>query len=117
MTFKSFPIRNARARWIGLALVAVLLALLATPYGAWSAGPEPGAAIQAVVAVDGMSCPFCAYGVRKHLSALPGVKSVQVELARGEAIVEVDPEARLTDERIRKAVREAGFTPGKIEWR
>jgi len=117
MIFKSFPMNHADGWWIGLALVAVVLALLAAPYGAWSAGPEPGAAKQAVVAVNGMSCPFCAYGVRKHLSALPGVKSVQVELARGKAIVDVDPEVRLTDERIRKAVREAGFTPGKIEWR
>ncbi|MBI5576354.1 MAG: heavy-metal-associated domain-containing protein [Deltaproteobacteria bacterium] len=117
MTFKSFLIRHACCRWIGLALVAVVPALLAAPYGAWSAGPQPGAAKQAVVAVDGMSCPFCAYGVKKHLSALPGVKSVQVELAKGEAIVEFDPEGQVTDEQIRKAVREAGFTPGKIEWR
>lgn len=70
-----------------------------------------------MVAVNGMSCPFCAYGVKKHLSALPGVKSVQVELAKGKAIVEFSPEAKVTDEQIQKAVRAAGFTPGKIEWK
>lgn len=50
-------------------------------------------------------------------TALPGVKSVQVELAKGEAIVEFAPEAKVTDEQIQKAVRDAGFTPGKIEWK
>jgi len=117
MTFPSFTKNHAYGRWIGLALVAAILAFLAAPPGAWSGGPASGASSQAVVAVDGMSCPFCAYGVRKHLSALPGVRSVRVELAKGEAIVEFDPEGRVTDDQIRKAVREAGFTPGKIEWK
>lgn len=117
MTYPFFPTNHAYVRWIGLALAAAILAFLALSHGAWSAGPEPGAFRQAVVAVNGMSCSFCAYVVKKHLSALPGVKSVQVELARGEAIVEVEPWGRLTDEQIRKAVREAGFTPGKIEWK
>jgi mercuric ion binding protein len=96
--------------------VGVVLAFLAAPPEAWS-GPASGDSRQAVVAVNGMSCPFCAYGVKKHLSALPGVRSVRVELAKGEAIVEFVPEDRVTDEQIRKAVREAGFTPGKIEWK
>lgn len=117
MTFRSFSKNHAYGRWIGLALIAAILVFLAAPHGAWSGGPASGASKEAVVAVNGMSCPFCAYGVRKHLSALPGVKSVRVELAKGEAIVEFDPEGRPTDEQIRKAVRDAGFTPGKIEWR
>jgi hypothetical protein len=36
---------------------------------------------------------------------------------KGEAIVEFSPEAKVTDEQIQKAVRAAGFTPGKIEWK
>ncbi len=116
MSFKPVHINRPFGRWVGLALVATALAYLAAPPAAWS-GPASGAPRQAVVAVNGMSCPFCAYGVKKHLSALPGVKSVQVELAEGEAIVEFVPEAKVTDEQIQKAVRAAGFTPGKIEWK
>jgi len=116
MTFKPVHINRPFRRWIGLALVATALAYHAAPPAAWS-GPASGASRQAVVAVNGMSCPFCAYGVKKHLSALPGVKNVQVELAKGEAIVEFSPEAKVTDEQIQKAVRAAGFTPGKIEWK
>lgn len=114
MRFRSVPRNRPFGRWIVLALVAAVLTSLAV--AAWS-GPDSSASRQAVVAVNGMSCPFCAYGVKKHLSALPGVKRVQVELAKGEAIVEFAPEAKATDGQIRKAVRDAGFTPGTIEWK
>ena len=116
MTFKPVHINRPFGRWIGLVLAATALASLAAPPAARS-GPASGASRQAVVAVNGMSCPFCAYGVKKHLSALPGVKSVQVEMAKGEAIVEFAPETEITDEQIQRAVRAAGFTPGKIEWK
>jgi len=38
-------------------------------------------------------------------------------MAKGEAIVEFAPETEVTDEQIQRAVRAAGFTPGKIEWK
>jgi copper chaperone CopZ len=72
---------------------------------------------QAVVTVKGMQCPFCAYGIRKHLAKLPGVEKVEVKLAENQAIVTFEPGAEATEEQIQKAVRDAGFTAGKIEWR
>lgn len=72
---------------------------------------------QAVVTVQGMQCPFCAYGIQKQLKKLRGVKGVEVELERNEAIVTLEPGAKVTDADIRQAVRKAGFTPGKIEWK
>jgi Cu+-exporting ATPase len=72
---------------------------------------------QAVVTVKGMQCPFCAYGIRKHLAKLPGVERVEVELAKNQAIVTFKPGAEATEEQIRKAVRDAGFTAGQIAWR
>ena len=35
------------------------------------------------VAVDGMSCPFCAFGVEKRLKKVNGVDSVAVDLKSG----------------------------------
>lgn len=71
---------------------------------------------QAVVTVHGMQCPFCAYGIKKHLAKLPGAKNVEVELAKNQAIVTFTPDAKVNDEQIRRAVRNAGFTAAKIEW-
>lgn len=71
---------------------------------------------QAVVTVQGMQCPFCAYGIKKHLAKLPGAKKVEIELAKNQATVTFAPDAKVSDEQIRRAVRNAGFTPAKIEW-
>ena len=32
------------------------------------------------VAVDGLGCPFCVYGLEKHLKQVDGVKNVAVQL-------------------------------------
>lgn len=77
----------------------------------------PAGARQAVVTVKGMQCPFCAYGIKKHLAKIPGVRKVDVDLAKNQATVQFAPDARPTDEQIQRAVKDAGFTPGKIEWR
>lgn len=70
---------------------------------------------QATVAVDGMSCPFCAYGVEKRLARVPGVDSVEVAMAEGSASVTAAEGASIDVARIPQAVREAGFTPGAVE--
>ncbi|MBI3492542.1 MAG: heavy-metal-associated domain-containing protein [Acidobacteria bacterium] len=72
---------------------------------------------EAVVTVKGMQCPFCAYGIKKHLAKIPGVRKVEVDLGKNQAIVEFAPDAKPTDEQIQRAVHDAGFTAGKIEWR
>lgn len=95
-----------------LVLVFALSCLLPT----LTAQAPAGGVKQAVVTVHGMQCPFCAYGIKKHLAKLPGAKSVEVALAKNQAVVTFAPDAKVTDEQIQKAVRSAGFTAAKIEW-
>jgi copper chaperone CopZ len=54
-----------------------------------------------------MTCSHCVQSVTQELSALPGVTSVQVDLASGG--VTVDSEEVLSDEAVRAAVDEAGY--------
>lgn len=96
-----------------LTLVLITVATLPT----WAAQAPPDSSQQAVVTVEGMQCPFCAYGIRKHLAKLPGARKVEVELAKNQAIVTFAPDATVGDKDIQRAVRNAGFTAGKIEWR
>lgn len=97
------------------ALAVALVTLLPAP--AWARQATLGESRQAVITVQGMQCPFCAYGIRKHLAKLQGARKVEVELAKNQAIVTFDPGATAGDEKIRQAIRKAGFTAGKIEWR
>lgn len=96
--------------------VAAAVALLVTGPQT-SAQATDGSLRQAVITVKGMQCPFCAYGIKKHLAKVAGVERVEVELAKNQAVVDIAPDAKVTDEDLRRAVRKAGFETSKIEWR
>ena len=68
-----------------------------------------------LVRVAGMACPFCAYGIEKHLKALPGVQSARVNLGEGTAVLELRPGQKVSDEEIRDAVQKAGFKASEIK--
>ena len=62
------------------------------------------------VTIEGMMCAHCVAHVEKALTALPGVKAT-VDLTSGTAVVEGD----VTDEAIRTAVTDAGYTVKGIQ--
>ena len=68
-----------------------------------------------MVQVDGLSCPFCSYGLEKKLKKLNGVEKVKIHLRQGKAEMKVKPRVTISDESIKQAVEDAGFTPGPIE--
>ena len=66
------------------------------------------------VAVDGLGCPFCVYGIEKKLKAVDGVADVEIDLKTGLATVDLAPGATPDVAALRKAVEKAGFTPRDI---
>ena len=69
----------------------------------------------AVIQVDGLTCPFCAYGLEKKFKALPGVSGMKVRMRTGKVEVLFKENAIPTVESLRKAVVDGGFTPREIE--
>jgi len=67
-----------------------------------------------VVRVNGISCAFCAYGLEKKLSELEGVEKVEINLKNGTAVLTVKEDKTITDETIKKTVKDSGFTPKEI---
>ena len=63
-----------------------------------------------VLGVDGLACPFCAYGIEKRLNKIEGVTDVQVDVGESVVRVALQEGKTLTEERARQAVDEAGFT-------
>jgi copper chaperone len=60
--------------------------------------------------VTGMTCEHCVAAVTSELSALPGVRSVDVDLvAGGASTVTVTSEGPLREDAVRDAVDEAGY--------
>ncbi|MCF6324012.1 MAG: heavy-metal-associated domain-containing protein [Gammaproteobacteria bacterium] len=60
--------------------------------------------------VDGLSCPFCAYGIEKKLIRTEGVESVAFDLEKGLVIVKVEEGVALTEGQLKQLVDDAGFT-------
>ncbi len=60
--------------------------------------------------VDGLSCPFCAYGIEKKLVKTRGVTAVEIDLDRGLVVVKTREGVTLTEAQLKKLVDDAGFT-------
>ena len=65
--------------------------------------------------VDGLACPFCAYGVEKKVGGLKGVEKVEIDIENGRVTVTLDDGATLDEATARQAIDEAGFTLRKFE--
>ncbi len=114
---------NAKNLVLGLTALGAMT--IAAPAAAQTADPvrdDPGevlpesllAGTTVTLRVDGMTCPFCAYGLEKHFSALDAVDSVVVRISDGLVqIREVDGQI-LTDETLKETVTDAGFSLREI---
>ncbi len=102
-----------------LRVLLIILVMLSPVLGAASHGltqeTSPNlSAQQIVIRVDGASCPFCAFGLEKRLGRIDGVANVRIEMKAGEAIVTLKKGATVSEQALRQAVEEAGFTPREI---
>ncbi len=64
--------------------------------------------------VDGLSCPFCAYGLEKKLTTIDGVDSIKINIEQGLVTLIVQEDKTIKEEVIKEKIKEAGFTPGEI---
>jgi Cu+-exporting ATPase len=65
------------------------------------------------VTIEGMHCASCASHVEKELSKL-GAKNISVNAVIGKAFADVDES--ITEKALRESIKEAGYTPVKIEF-
>lgn len=98
MNFRTFTQRMA---------IALSLVLVAT--GVWAAP------VSYQLRVDGLACPFCAYGIEKKLGALKGVERVETNIKNGVVVVTMHDGTTLDEATAKKAVKEAGFSLRKFE--
>ena len=69
---------------------------------------------EALVQVDGLACPFCAYGLEKKLKKVEGVEKLEINVNRGAIKITVKEGKTLSIEEVEKAVKDGGFTPREI---
>ncbi len=68
------------------------------------------------VQVDGLGCPFCAYGLEKKFKEFKGIKKVAIDIETGDFSFNYPTEKALTLEAVKQQVVKAGYTPneGKV---
>ncbi|MBI1196191.1 MAG: copper chaperone [Gammaproteobacteria bacterium] len=68
------------------------------------------AGTQYTLRVDGLACPYCAYGIEKKLKQIEGVEKIDVDLKKGIVIVDVAEGVALTESQMKQLFKDAGFT-------
>ncbi len=86
------------------ALLVILLFALAFPV------TTQAEFIEARLRVDGMACPFCAFGIEKKLRKVEGVRNLEVLLDEGVIELGFEADAQATVRSLEEAVEDAGFT-------
>ena len=84
----------------------VMMILLAS---IWSVAAL-AAGTQYQMRVDGLACPYCAYGIEKKLNAIDGVEKIDIDLENGLVIVDVADGVNLSDEQMTQLLNDSGFT-------
>ena len=65
--------------------------------------------------VDGMACPFCAYGLEKKIKKIDGSGDFFVEINEGFISFSIKSDKIPSEDDLKKIVKEAGFFARKIE--
>ncbi len=67
------------------------------------------------VQVDGLGCPFCAYGLEKKFKELKGIKKVRIDMETGVMTFNYPSDKMIDIETIETQVDKAGYTPVTTE--
>ena len=96
--------------------LALMVLVLTVSMAAYASTPVKEGPAVIKLQVNGLACPFCAYGLEKKLRALPGVADVSIDINNGRVVMEIKGSEIPDMEAVRKAVKKAGFTPGTVEY-
>jgi len=67
------------------------------------------------IRVDGLACPYCAYGIEKKLKKISGLSNIKVNLKKGVVTVDASKDTVLTESQMKTLFKDAGFTYRSME--
>lgn len=101
-----------RSRTLGILTIGLLTLLGLTGPSARAASEVEASRV--AVRVDGLTCPFCGYGIEKRIKRLEAVASYRVNVSKGAVELIAKPGRAIAPELVRQAIANAGFTPRAI---
>lgn len=65
--------------------------------------------------VDGLACPYCAYGIEKAFMKRDGVEHVDVNFEKGIVIVDTAHDVTFSEKELKTIINDAGFSLRGVE--
>jgi len=93
--------------------ISILASLLFLFMGTTEATAQKADRDNYTVMVDGLGCPFCAYGLEKKFKELKGVKGVKIDMETGQFDFTFPADRPLSIEQVESQVDAAGYTAVK----
>ena len=87
-------------------ILSIILSTTVLLYSSFSFGS--GTRYQ--IRVDGLACPFCAYGIEKKFVKTEGVERVDIDMIKGLVIVTTSDGKTFTAEKLKEIIDDTGFT-------
>ncbi len=60
--------------------------------------------------VDGLACPFCAYGIEKKLTQTKGLENIDIDINAGTVTVTMAKGVSMSKAQASRIVKDSGFT-------
>ncbi len=91
-------------RWLLVFLIIIFLT------GTFLPRPAHSRILEVTVTVEGLACPFCAYGIEKKLKRVEGVSSIDVQMEKGIVIITGKNDRSVNFGQVPEAVKDSGFS-------
>ncbi len=65
--------------------------------------------------VEGLGCPYCAYGLEKKFKKIKGIKKIKIDIEEGLFSFTLPSEYKMSLEEIDNRITDAGYTPMSIK--
>ncbi len=96
--------------WITPALLVAAM-LISPMVLAAQVGREEVLQPKVIVEVDGLACPFCAYGLEQRIQEIPSVQQSIINIEEGTVELTPNEGEHIDIDEVKAAVKAGGFTP------
>lgn len=95
--------------------IAIIIFIVGMVFPTSTFAQSKGDKDQVSVRVDGLGCPYCAYGLEKKIKKLKGIKKIKIDIEEGIMTFNYPSEEKISLATIDQQVADAGYTPISVE--
>lgn len=90
---------------------SIVLTLIIALFTAVNTQAQENKTDQFTVKINGMGCPYCASGIENEFRKLDDISDIKIDISTGTLTFAYPAEAKLSLEKVKSKVSEAGYTP------